>query len=563
MTMNPTLTRAINLGDLGSFVLHAPVKFGVSDYRYRIARSNAAVFRDALARYDNYLDEAQIKAPNACGPLKDLEQAANSHWNRVHEAENRNGIDRLVQFYAGVPFKVGIWLDGRGRFTDLRFGYWSLHSLHIGSSIYNQAHAVALMMPGRDGAYFPMEAYFLDLHRSVRETMAAWFKRYGAEQWWHQKLDNRFKVKPFVRTFMDGDNMKRANGPIAHANTAHFHALRAPLGFIPDEAHRALPGSDAEARAVRMRDDGTSKLFAVRRERTPQGTIRKDREPYAKYFKVPLNKPYNEKPHGPHLPVSQVNANLLEAARLVYNCRMNQKGLSMRGPLAVLAPLMEDADEHWKGIDPTALRDIKRFIEFRVGVPFKAALWFAGNKFSDIRLNQWGGYMLHFGVSTLGGADAVAYLIPYGDSFIPMRAVAKAPLVVNGMNGWLDRYRDAQFHYVKLARKFGIWEFLEARRKQYRAMHTMCAIAGICHMQEVSAPLLGYPSDSSGELPYGSVALHCEGGRYVMGVPEGKSIQVDDTTYGPGLHEASAGSKLHVNGQNFHMHTRGLQWFSR
>jgi hypothetical protein len=546
--MKVTKGSILQIGDLANYAMFAPVRRPTNKSLRVIAETNEVLFNNGQKLFAGHLDKTCSNAPISY-PFRDFEYETVNQWNRVKKEENRQGIQNLVRSLAGVPFKVGIWMDKDGRFTDLRFGHWGIRSLHIGSSIYAKAHAVALLMPHEEQS-IPMEVYFLDISPSVREKVSAWLWRYSDAQRWYRDLDKHFKVSPFVKHHLERTDWM--NKLIVQSNTAHFDALRAPILRLPIEKYRVLPGNEAEHKAAAIADDGTRKIFQTRRTED-------DEKPYSRVLNTPIRQS-KTKPK---------NAFLFEVGINMYVRRLQQKGMRMPDSLSALSPLMTEVEDKWGEEPPETLENIRRFIEFNAGVPLKAALWFdVRDYFTNIRFSEWGGYMLHLGASTIAPSDAVAYLIPYGDSFIPMRAIVTAPYAKRATESWLAHYDEGQSYYRNLARRFGIWDFLKAQKKKFRATNTLCKIAGICHAQEVQAPLLGFApgvfSAFATNAASAKTILHSENGRWMIGVPEGREVGIDFVSHGAGIHETHWNARFSSGGSVYRLGQgpAGYEWIS-
>ncbi len=540
--MTTPIGRTMLIGDLQNFVMQAPVRAPADPLIASTGTLNTDLFTHGHDVFVRQLEDAGLKAPIAVDYLHDIELEAGHNWNRVRTPENQVGIARRVRFLTGVPFKVGIWMDESGRFTDLRFGHWGIHAQHIGSSIYRKAHAVALLMPHDDGV-IPMEVYFLDISARVRNAIGAWMWNYNDAHRWYANLDKHFKIHPFLIGLMDRYKHQRTG--IAQSNAAHFDALRAPLLRLPSEGFRKLPGNLEGLTAANLADDGGKRIFMKRRDEDSAA-------PYVKHLNaLRFSQRQGDKPLSYR---ASKNAALIEVGLGMYVKRLRQKKLQMPGETSALEMLMADVEKTWAKESPETLEDIRTLVEFVAGVPLKAGFWFhVDDSLLGLRFGHWGGHMLHLGHAINGEADAVVSLMPTKDGFIPMRAMLTTPLARHATSELLAYYDDVQEHYRDLDERFGIRSFIDARMKEYRLMNARCAIAGICHAQEIKAPLLGFAegADSAFLPSSGStqVIVRGEHGSWAVGVPKDGRIKLDKAPHGPGIYEVPSGTRLTHSGR--------------
>jgi len=536
--MSVTTGRSLQIGDLRNYVLFAPVRQTKDKGLKAVSKQNQELYKNGYRLFEDRLQNAGLNSP-IISRLPNLDDEVSAEWCRVKKEENRHGIYNRVHFLAGVPFKVGIWMDRKGRFTDLRFGHWGIHSLHVGSTIFAQAHAVAFMIP-YDERHIPWKAYFIDLSPRIRNSIKAWFGRYADAHKFYANLDNYFGVPPFVQNYLS--RHQQINDLLIKSNTAHFDAMRAPLMGLPPQGYRNLPGNDESLRAAPIENDGTYRIFK---------TSRGDNAPYRRTLSTPVRGVGGGS-------IARKNAALFEAGLKIYAHKLSARGMYMPDAPAALYPVMTEAEEHWQNESADVLADIKRSIEFKVGVPFKAALWFdTGGCLTNIRFSQWGGYMLHLGASVLGPSDAIAYLIPHREGFAPLRAIVTASYAERSTEEWLHCYGDAQKHYRGLDKKYGVAEFLKTHGSKFRMTNTVCAIAGLCHVQEVHAPLIGFArgthSGFATNAAANKVILHGENDEWVVGVPEGERVGIDSEVFGEGLHRASWNAVLASGGNVYRL----------
>jgi len=369
-------------------------------------------------------------------------------------------------------------------------------------------------------------------------------------QGWYLDFDKKWLIGPILNgVFKSNERQYRST---LLANTAHFHALAAPRLHLPDEQYRSLPGEDVVAQPDPKAVDAKRPEGAISFLRDDEG---KKRELKPVYGPVWMKK---EEADGVRVRMENIQKHFDIAMRLgimMYAKKLERMGIAFAEAHDVLGPLLDAVDVRWRNERPEVRDDIKSYVAYRAGVPFKMGMWFNAelNTVLSMRLGLCGVHALHLGHS-LGEAESVAYLMPHRGMLVPMRAQILHPHARGLMRMWLKKYDAVHRHYDGLWNEMGIKEFMDEQREVYPGIFKLAYISDLAHLQEVSVTRLGDGREaytaSFQNLWSSQTFIHGERGQWMLGVGDGETkIGFERNYYGSGVHVIEGGGELRLNGR--------------